>query len=247
VTAPAPSRLRSRGRRLLRAVLVPVVVAGTTTLVAIGTTSPAAADTDPQPPVATPTVSADALPTVQINGVVYDQVIVGNRVYVTGEFTQARPAGAAAGTNQTPRSNILAYDLTTGNLITSWAPTLNAGGRAIVASADGTRIFVGGSFTQVNGANRYRVAALDATTGALVPGWTPGTNARVSTLAISGDSLYLAASSPTSAASRGPASAPSRRRPARCWAGRRPRSRRCSHSRRRRAAARSWRAGSSPS
>jgi PKD repeat protein len=191
VTAPAPSRLRSRGRRLLRAVLVPVVVAGTTTLVAIGTTSPAAADTDPQPPVATPTVSADALPTVQINGVVYDQVIVGNRVYVTGEFTQARPAGAAAGTNQTPRSNILAYDLTTGNLITSWAPTLNAGGRAIVASADGTRIFVGGSFTQVNGANRYRVAALDATTGALVPGWTPGTNARVSTLAISGDSLYL--------------------------------------------------------
>ena len=48
---------------------------------------PAAADTAPVPPVTTPTVSADALPTVQINGVVWDQVVVGNRVYVTGEFT----------------------------------------------------------------------------------------------------------------------------------------------------------------
>ena len=60
------------------------------------------------------TVSAAALPTVQINGVVWDQVIVGNRVFATGQFTQARPAGAAPGTNETPRSNILAYDLTTG-------------------------------------------------------------------------------------------------------------------------------------
>ena len=63
-------------------------------------------------------MSAAALPTVQINGVVWAQLIVGNRVYATGQFSQARPAGAAPGTNETPRSNILAYDLTTGALIT---------------------------------------------------------------------------------------------------------------------------------
>ncbi len=36
------------------------------------------------------TVTADALPTVQINGVAWSQVTVGNTVYVTGSFTQAR-------------------------------------------------------------------------------------------------------------------------------------------------------------
>jgi PKD repeat protein len=168
-----------------------VLVAGTTALVTTAAAGPAAADTAPQPPVTVPTVSADSLPTVQINGIVYDQVIVGDRVYATGEFTSARPAGAAAGTNETPRSNILAYNINTGALVTSWAPSLNGGGRAIVASADGSRIFVAGSFTQVSGVNRYRVAALDANTGAVISGWTPGANARVSTLAISGTSLYL--------------------------------------------------------
>ena len=51
--------------------------------------------------------------------------VVGNTVYAGGKFTNARPAGAAAGTNQTPRSNLLAYDITTGDLITTFAPSLN--------------------------------------------------------------------------------------------------------------------------
>ena len=50
------------------------------------------------------------------------------RVYVTGNFSQARPAGAAAGTQQTARSNLLAYNLDDGTLVTSWAPTLNGAG-----------------------------------------------------------------------------------------------------------------------
>ena len=40
-------------------------------------------------------VTADALPTVQIDGVVWDQEIVGNTVYVVGDFDNARPAGSA--------------------------------------------------------------------------------------------------------------------------------------------------------
>ena len=68
------------------------------------------------------TVTADPLPTVQIDGVAWTQAIVGNTVYVGGEFQNARPAGAAAGTQLTPRSNLLAYNLQTGALITSWNP-----------------------------------------------------------------------------------------------------------------------------
>jgi hypothetical protein len=154
--------------------------------------APAAmADTAPIAPVTLTTVSADALPTVQINGVVWDQVIVGNTVYATGEFTKARPAGSAAGVNEVSRTNLLAYNLTTGALITSWAPTLNAKGAVIAASTDGKRIFVGGSFTKVSGVNRYRVVALDATTGAVIPSWNVVANTRVRSLAVSGTTLYL--------------------------------------------------------
>jgi PKD repeat protein len=170
-------------------------VAGVVTLMVAGVlsalASPAQADTAPVPPVTVPTVSADALPTVQINGVVWDQVVVGNMVYVTGEFTSARPAGSPAGSNETARTNLLAYNITTGVLNTTWKPTLNGKGAVIAASTDGTRIFVGGSFTSVSGVTRNRVVALDATTGAVITTWNPGTDARVRSLAVSGSTLYM--------------------------------------------------------
>jgi PKD repeat protein len=168
---------------LLIGLLAAALIAANLSVVTIATSTPAAADTAPVDPTLPETVSAAALPTVQINGVVWAQVIVGNRVYATGQFTQARPAGAAAGTNETPRSNILAYDLTTGELITSWAPTLNAQGLAIAASADGSTIYVGGDFDQVNGQWRSRIAAIDAQTGA-VKAFNPGANTTVRAIAV---------------------------------------------------------------
>jgi len=56
----------------------------------------ALADTGPAAGVPA-TVSADVLPTWQINGVVWSQVVVNNTVYATGSFTKARPPGVAAG------------------------------------------------------------------------------------------------------------------------------------------------------
>ena len=138
----------SGGRRWLAAVAAFLPLVGLVALVT-GAPTPAAADTVPTSPSIPETVSADALPTVQINGVVWDQIIVGNRVYATGQFSQARPAGAAPGTNETPRANILAYDVTTGQLITSWSPALNAQGMVLAASDDGSTIYVGGDFDRV--------------------------------------------------------------------------------------------------
>jgi PKD repeat protein len=175
----------------LAATLLAVVLMSANFAFAVATfgASPAAADTAPVDP-SLETVSAAALPTVQINGVVWDQVIVGNRVYATGQFTSARPAGAAAGTNETPRSNILAYDLTTGNLVTSWAPSLNAQGMEIKTSADGSTIYVGGDFDHVSGVTRSRIAAIDAQTGAL-RSWNPGANSRVDAIAVNGNTVYF--------------------------------------------------------
>ena len=151
----------------------------------------AQADTAPVPPVTVPTVSADVLPTAQLNGVAWAQTVVGNRVFVTGSFTSARPAGAAAGTSETPRSNLLAYDIRTGALDTATAPALNAQGLAIVGSADGTRVFVGGDFTTVNGVTHNRIVALDATTGAVISSFTASFSGTVSALAVSGNTLYV--------------------------------------------------------
>ena len=128
---------------------------------------------DPTSPASPTTVSADALPTTQIDGVAWAQVVVGNTVYVAGKFTTARPAGAAAGVNTVTRNNLLAYDITTGNLITSFAPSLNAQALGITASPDGSRIYVVGDFTAVDGAPYYRIAAFSTATGKIIPAFRP--------------------------------------------------------------------------
>ena len=52
------------------------------------------AQADTAPATGTPaTVTADALPTWQINGVVWSQVMVGNTVYVDRQLHQGPPAG----------------------------------------------------------------------------------------------------------------------------------------------------------
>jgi PKD repeat protein len=194
VTRKSGGARNSSALRFLSSALAFLLVSANLALVTMTfASSPATADTMPVDPTLPETVSAAALPTVQINGVVWNQVIVGNRVYATGQFSQARPAGAAPGTNQTPRANILAYDLTTGALITSWAPTLNAQGMEIAASADGSTIYVGGDFTQVSGQARNRIAALNAQTGALLP-FNPGANSRVDALALNGNTIYFGGS-----------------------------------------------------
>lgn len=181
---PTSSPIRSRPSVCAVAVLALALAGG----------SPAAADTAPASSATPATVSADVLPTVQINGVVWAQVVVGSRVYATGSFTRARPAGAPAGTSETVRSNLLAYDLATGQLVTSWAPSLNAQGMAIAASTDGSTIFVAGDFTTVSGVARSRFAALDAATGAVRGGFSAGLNGRARALAVSASAVYVGGS-----------------------------------------------------
>jgi len=135
--------------------------------------------------------SPQALPTAQIDGVVQDQAVVGNTVYVVGEFKNARPAGAAAGENESPRYNAMAFDITTGALL-DWAPKVNGKINAVEASADGSTIYLGGNFTSVNDETVYRVAAVDAA-GARKP-LGASANGAVMDLELSpdGSTLYMA-------------------------------------------------------
>lgn len=136
-------------------------------------------------------VTGDPLPTVQLDGdsaVVWSQDISGDTVYAGGSFSNVKPAGAASGTNLTPRSNLLAYSISTGNLVTSWAPSVNGTVRAIEVSPDGSRVYVGGSFTVANGSNRYLLAAFDSQTGNLVSGFSPS---------VGGAAIYSIQASPS--------------------------------------------------
>ena len=149
------------------------------------------APVDPADPASPTTAAADALPTVQVDGVVWAQVVVGDTVYAAGKFTRARPAGAAAGTQETVRNNLLAYDVRTGALITSFAPDLNAQATALAVSPDGSRLYVGGSFNQANGQARYRIAAYDTATGALVPNFAPAVQGQVLGIAATSSTVYI--------------------------------------------------------
>lgn len=162
-------------------------------LLTIGGAEPAEAAVSPLLPRPDEVVTADALPTAQINGVAWDQEIVGNTVFVGGDFTHARPAGASPGTNQSPRSNVMSYNLSTG-VMTSWNPTVNGQVREVTASPDGSRIYIGGSFTQVNGQPRNRIAAFDTATGALISSFRPNITSSVRGITVTADAVYVGGS-----------------------------------------------------
>ncbi|MGH1547750.1 PKD domain-containing protein [Leifsonia poae] len=156
--------------------------------------TPAGADTrppDPTNPASPPTVGASFLPTVQIDGVAWQQTVVGDTVYVAGKFTTARPAGSPAGSNTTPRNNFLAYNVTTGVLNTGVNVQLNAQAKAVAASPDGTRVYVGGDFTTANGASYYRILAINTSTGQVVSSFRPTVSGQVAGIAATDTAVYI--------------------------------------------------------
>ena len=130
----------------------------------------------------------------QTNASVLGLAVAQGKAFVGGQFTRVRPPGAAAGTSETVRTYLAAFNQTSGALDTTFNHTLNGAVWSIVASADGSRVFVGGDFTKVDGVTRNRVAAFDTTTGALIANINPNVSYRVKTLAIGGTSLYLGGS-----------------------------------------------------
>ena len=167
-----------------------VLVLGVGLCVPLALALTAVADTAPPPGVPS-TVSADALPTVQQNGVVWSEVTVGNTVYATGSFSQTWPAGTTnTSANDTPRSNLLAFDIRTGNLL-PFNHTLNAQGLAVTASPDGTRVYVAGDFTTVDGTSRAHIAAFDTATGALDTSFAPSLGSTADALVATNSTVYV--------------------------------------------------------
>jgi hypothetical protein len=126
--------------------------------------------------------------TWQTNGRVNAIAVSGNTVYIGGQFTALRPPGAAAGSGDVTRNHAAALNLKTGALL-PWNPNVNNTVRAIRVT--GTTVYLGGAFTQVGGAGHTRVAAVDATSGAVLAGFKASASGEVFALAASGSSLFL--------------------------------------------------------
>lgn len=188
----APERPQTPARRLT--VLLVALALAALQLSPAPSARADSAPADPNDPKTPPTVSADALPTVQHNGVAWNQLVLGTTVYVVGKFTRARPAGSAVGQNEIVRNNVLAYDLVTGTLKTQFDPNLNGQAYAIAASPDGSRLYVGGEFTTVGGVARSRVAALDPTSGALIGSFGARADGTVRALAASASTVFIGGS-----------------------------------------------------
>jgi hypothetical protein len=120
------------------------------------------------------------------DGVGWATLIVGNTVYVGGTFSTVRSNDGAQVVN---RANLAAFDVRTGELISTFTADTNGIVRSLVS--DGQRLYVGGLFTTVNGQPRRRVAAVDLATGAVDPTFRADASSNVYALALGGGKLFV--------------------------------------------------------
>ena len=93
--------------------------------------------------------------------------------------------------NGLPRDNVAAIRAD-GSVDPSWNANTNGVVYALASSDDAATIYLGGAFTTVGSFTRSRLAAVSATSGAVVPSWTTGTNNNtVRALAASAGRLYV--------------------------------------------------------
>ena len=123
------------------------------------------------------------------NGRVNALAQVGNRIIVGGTFTTVQNPGS---NTDISRPYIVAFNASTGVVDTGFTPSLNGAVESLAPGPDGTSVFVGGSFTTVNGTGTdyRRLVRLNVSTGAIVPGLQPRPNRVVTDLVVRGPWLY---------------------------------------------------------
>ena len=117
-------------------------------------------------------------------GTVRALAVRGTNVYAGGSFTTV---------NGTSRSRLAAFDATSGALSGAWTPKASGTVLALTPSPEGGRIYVGGSFTALNGATSSKyAAAVDPTSGALSTAFKARVGYPVLSLAADSRGVYAA-------------------------------------------------------
>jgi hypothetical protein len=121
------------------------------------------------------------------DGRVYDIVQVGNTMVVGGTFSTVQQAGTNSPT--ITRNFLFSFNATTGVIDPGFHPALNGAVNAL--ATDGTNVFVGGTFSTVNGSSVKKLAKLDLS-GALVSGFKANASSSVNGLEFVNGTLYAA-------------------------------------------------------
>ncbi|MFT4220201.1 MAG: PKD domain-containing protein [Microbacterium sp.] len=115
---------------------------------------------------------------------------VGNLIVLGGSFTQVSNAQR---TQTYQRSNVVAFDATTGVIDTAFNPAPDGTVTTVLPSADGNSVYLGGSFNSVSGETRRKVARVDIATGQNTTGFrNVAANGIVKDLRLVGNRLWVA-------------------------------------------------------
>ncbi len=170
-----------------------VVGDGTTTAQTTRSVSPTAPPVNPANPNHTalvPETPRTDMPKIS-NGEIWDIEIVGSRVFIAGTFTSIQNQRSNNTTTYAQRG-LASYNLTTGLVDTGFRPNFGTGGvDAIEASPDGTKLYVSGNFSSINGVTKRGLALINQTTGAAISTFTANTDARVTEIAASNTTVYI--------------------------------------------------------
>jgi len=116
------------------------------------------------------------------NGTVYAITRIGDVAFLGGSFSAVLdPEGGSL-----PRANFAAIDLSTGRP-TEWAPQVSGAVHAL--ATDGRTIFVGGTFTKVNGQPRGRFAAIGPNGN--LRSWTADASSSIDALTVLGSTIFM--------------------------------------------------------
>jgi hypothetical protein len=156
---------------------------------ALGVVAAAAALVLATPLVAHASYSSTADTTARVGGRVLAIANTPGRTYIGGEFTAVggQNRGGVAAIQVKPGTS------SDGKLDSGFVANTDGVVNAVTVSADGGTVFLGGKFTTVNGTPRANLAAVEAATGNVLPGWsadTTGDTPEVLSLAVLGDRLF---------------------------------------------------------
>lgn len=142
-----------------------------------------------------PTPVADVPSTKTPNiadGTVYAITQVGDQIIAGGDFTSVSNRGS---TDMLTRTGILAFDQSSGDVSTTFAPTLDGEVDALLPGPIPNTVYAAGTFVNVNGVKSKSITLLDTQTGAVVSGFKPPAfNGVVQSIAMAGGRLYLGGS-----------------------------------------------------
>jgi PKD repeat protein len=125
-----------------------------------------------------------------LDGSVYAVAQVGGFIVLGGDFTTARDDDSDI---QLTRNDLLAFDVDTGHISTTFIPNPNGVVRAVLPAGDGTSVYVAGNFTSIGGVARSRLARVRVSDGAVLSTFNPGTiSGQVRDLALLNGRLWLA-------------------------------------------------------